>query len=166
MPQSRFIGIVCVILNGVTLTTICVAWKVQGIRFEKMPYLLGCVTVATMFSMARLSAVCIPRPDRLREGIPVITMSSVLEIIALAAGMALLFIPAPAVVCMRGAGPADFCRSVVSWCQDLMHTVAYTASDHHRHRHRVVDPVDALDRTCSVCHHCGTASASRARSTG
>lgn len=152
LKSARFIGAICVVLDGILLATICVEWKIRDVHFERLSYLIACMGAAAFISIAKVLSFCAQRPERFREGAQVVLITSVLEATALAVGLALLLVPTPAVACMRGEGLIEFCRSVVG--RPACHGSSSTEiSIGYRHRYcRSINPVDALDWTHRMHH--------------
>lgn len=116
MAEYRYlhqVATVCLVLNGIALTTLCVGWKVEGIQFERNLYLLGCMIGAATLSLVRLLIACADRSRGSQGGRHSPWIFNGLEVIVLSVIMALLLTPEAARECMVGEGPTNFCRLVV-----------------------------------------------------
>lgn len=109
---SRVAVAICLFLDSATTTAICIGWKVEDIEWERVPYLLGCVAVATFVSMIRL-VVFGGDAHQSSGAVQIVIVCGVLEAATLSAAITLVCLPQSARTCMEGKGPANICRFVV-----------------------------------------------------
>lgn len=118
--RKRWIALICLALNGLILTILCVGWQVQRITFPHEVVLLGCAAASTILCLLRLIMSFLyghqsPLPGSWRSE----SILSAIEVCTLALLIGVLYTSETAKECLRGkeAVAARVCRMVV--CEPL-----------------------------------------------
>ena len=110
----RWMAAVCFLVNGATLTVLCIGWRVEGITLTRHVYLLACAGVATLLCLLRVWMSCIHDARSISSGgWQLEAVCSAVEVAALSVLVALLYIPPAPKACLAGEGAAEFCRLIV-----------------------------------------------------
>lgn len=114
--RKQWIALICLALNGLILTVLCVGWQVQHIAFHHEVVLLGCTAASTLLCLLRLVMDFLyehkSSPPGLRRSESVL---NAIEVCTLGFLIGFLYTSETAKECLRGkeSVAARVCRIVV-----------------------------------------------------
>ena len=56
---GRWVVAICLVLNGATVTALCVGWKLEDIVLDRAKYLLGCAAAAAILCLVQCFVICV-----------------------------------------------------------------------------------------------------------